>query len=351
MERYKRPTRLKDISVKNPLVIPPMVAFGLSKGDGFVTEENIEHYDKISKEGAGIVIVEATCINPDGRLAVKQLGIWDDKYIDGLRKISDSLHNNGALAIIQLHHAGLKATKDVIENPFSSSEYSLKDTRSRKMSIEEIETSVREFSEAAKRAQEANFDGVEIHGAHGYLLTQFFSKKVNKRQDKYGGSFDNNIRIAEEIYNSVRTNTGDSFIIGMRMGCNDDTLEESIERAKVFQTIGYDYLNISTGFDNTPIEVEIPKDFPCNWIVYGGVRIKENVSIPVMGVNMIKTRKQIDYLLENKLLDFVAIGRPQLADPSFIQHILKDEDVITCLECKPCKCFSNIKSCPRYVHK
>ena len=349
MANLKKSTILKNKIVKNALVIPPMVAFGLSKGDGFVTNENIEHYDKISKVGAGIVIVEATCINPDGRLAVKQLGIWDDKYIEGLRKISDRIHNNGALAIIQLHHAGLKTSKEVTTSPLSSSEYRLNRTISRKMTIEEIETTIREFGESAKRAEEANFDGVEIHGAHGYLLTQFFSRKVNKRTDKYGGSFENNIRIAEKVYNEVRENVHDDFIIGIRMGSNDDTLKESIERAKKFENIGYDYLHVSTGFDNTPIEIDIPEDFPCNWIVYGGVKIKEGVSIPVIGVNMIKTKEQIGYLLNNNLLDFVAIGRAQLADYSFIKHLLNDEDIIACLECKPCKCFTDIKNCPRYL--
>lgn len=351
MTNLNKSTKLKKTVVKNALVIPPMVAFGLSRGDGFVTDENIEHYDKISRDGAGTVIVEATCINPEGRLAVKQLGIWDDKFIEGLKKISNIIHNNGAIAILQLHHAGLKARKDVIETPLSSSKYSLNGIISREMTIEEIETTIYEFGESAKRAEKANFDGVEIHGAHGYLLTQFFSRKVNSRTDKYGGSFENNIRIADEIYNSVRENTHKSFIVGIRMGCNDDNLKESIERAKKFEEMGYDYLHVSTGFDNLPIEIEIPKEFPCNWIVYGGVKIKENVSIPVIGVNMIKTRSQIDYLLDNNLLDFVAIGRAQLADPSFIRHILKDEDIITCLECKPCKCFSNIKNCPRYPCK
>ncbi|MDY0236130.1 MAG: NADH:flavin oxidoreductase [Gudongella sp.] len=351
MVNLNKSTKLKNIAVKNSLVIPPMVAFGLSNGDGFATNENIEHYDNISKDGAGIVIVEATCINPDGRLAVMQLGIWDDKYIKGLSKISEVIHNNGALAILQLHHAGIKAGKGVIDTPLSSSEYSINDMTSKEMSIEEIVATVKEFGEAALRAERANFDGIEIHGAHGYLLTQFFSRKINKRTDKYGGSFENNLKIADEIYGAVRKNTKEGFIIGIRMGCNDDSLEESIKRAKRFEEIGYDYLHVSTGFDNTPLEIDIPEEFPCNWIVYGGTKIKEKVSIPVIGVNMIKTREQIDYLLENDLLDFVAIGRAQLADPYFINHMLNNEDIITCLECKPCKCFSNRKDCPRYPKK
>ena len=166
----------------------------------------------------------------------------------------------------------------------------------------------------------------------------------------YGGSFENRLRIAKEIYHIIKENTQDGFIIGMRMGSNDDTLEDSIKRAQRFEEIGYDYLHVSTGFDNTPIDINIPKEFPCNWIVYGGVKIKEKVTIPVIGVNMIKTHEQITYLLENNLLDFLAIGKPQLADPNFINHMINNEDIITCLECKPCKCFLDIKACPRYLN-
>lgn len=351
MLKHNSEKSIKNKIVKNPFVVPPMVAFGLTKGDGFVTDEVLSHYDKLSKGGAGIVIVEATCINKNARLASKQLGIWDDKYIEGLKRISELIHTNGCLAILQLHHAGLKAREDITDIPLTSSDYKLNGRSSRGMTLDEINTCVKDFEQGGRRADLANFDGVEIHGAHGYLLTQFFSSKVNNRMDTYGGSFENKLRIAKEIYTSVNNITRDDFIIGIRMGCNDDNLEESIQRARALEEIGYDYLHVSSGFDNTPLEDDIDKDFPCNWIVYGGTKIKEQVKIPVIGVNMIKTAYQINYLLENDLLDFIAIGRPQLADPNFINKILNEEEVISCLECKPCKCFNDIKSCPRYINK
>ncbi|MCR3955603.1 MAG: hypothetical protein NUK57_04850, partial [Gudongella sp.] len=214
---------------------------------------------------------------------------------------------------------------------------------------DQVENTISEYSQAAKRAQLAGFDGVEIHGAHGYLLTQFFSKKVNRRTDEYGGSFENRNRIARRIHDEIRDVTGEDFILGMRMGSNDDTIEESIERAKYLERVGYDYLHISTGFDNTQIEVEIPDDFPCNWIVYGGTLIKRNVGIPVIGVNKILTREQVDHLLENQLLDLVAIGRAQLADHDFIEHMIGDGEIVTCLECSPCKWFTDGTRCPRHI--
>ena len=341
--------KLGKFKLKNPFVLPSMVAFGFADDNGYVSERNLEHYDRISKNGAGLVIVEATCINPDGRLSVDQLAIWDDSYIEGLAKLSSVIHKNGATALIQLHHAGLRAKSDVTETPLTSSDFEQKGRVSKGMTKDHVERTIQEFALAARRAQLAGFDGVEIHGAHGYLLTQFFSKKVNKRTDEYGGSFENRNRIAMRIHDEIRAITGDDFILGMRMGSNDDSIEESIDRAKALEKMGYDYLHVSTGFDNTQIEVEIPEEFPCNWIVFGGTLIKEKVGIPVIGVNKILTKDQVDYLLENQVLDLVAIGRGQLADHDFLEHMIGEGEIVTCLECRPCKWFTDGTRCPRHI--
>lgn len=108
-----------------------------------------------------------------------------------------------------------------------------------------------------------------------------------------------------------------------------------------------DYIHVSTGYDNTPIKEEVPKDFPCNWIVYGAAKIKEQVNIPVIAVNSIKTKEQANYLIDNNLVDFVAIGRAQLADYDFTSHIREGKSIIKCLGCKPCRWFTNGDNCPR----
>ena len=138
-----------------------------------------------------------------------------------------------------------------------------------------------------------------------------------------------------EIYNCLRYKLGEDFIIGIRMGFNENSLEESIKRAKYFEELGFDYLSVSTGFDNTPIEEEVEENFPGNWIVYGGKRIKDNVSIPVIGVNKIKEKDQIKRLISEEHLDFLAIGRAQLADYNFTKHLKEGEEILTCLECRP----------------
>lgn len=332
------------------MVVPPMVCFSFAGEGGFVSEDNINHYEKMAQGGSGLIIVEATCVNEKGRLSKDQLGIWDDKYIDGLSKIVEVCHKNDSKVFIQLHHAGLRVSKSINEDTITSSDYDNGKVTARALTIDEIHSIQQDFLDGAIRAEKAGFDGIEIHGAHSYLMTQFFSSKVNKRTDEYGGSLENRMRIVTEIIERIKEKVNPNFIIGIRMGCNENDLQTSIQMAKIFEELGIDYLHVSTGFDNTPIDVELPEDFPCNWIVYGGTKIKENVKIPVITVNSIKTKEQVSYLLDNDLVDFVAVGRAQLADHNFVNHIREGKDIIECLSCKPCKWFTDGRNCPRYSY-
>lgn len=348
MESMFKSRKIKNLEIKNRIVLPPMVCFSFAEGNGFVSEKNINHYESIAKGGAGLIIVEATCVNEKGRLSTDQLGIWSDKYIDGLKKISQTCHENGAKVFIQIHHAGIRTSKAINEDTATSSDYNDGKVSARAMTKDEIHSIEEDFINAAIRAEKAGFDGIEIHGAHSYLLTQFFSKKVNKRKDEYGGSLDNRVRIAGRIVEGIKQNVNEDFIVGIRMGCNESDLETSIDMAKKFENMGIDYLHISTGFDNTRITENLPEDFPCNWIVYGGTKIKEHVNIPVIAVNSINTPEKAHYLIDHNLVDFVAIGRAHLADYNFTNHVKDGEKIIECLGCKPCSWFTNGDNCPRH---
>lgn len=340
------PGRIKGLEMKNRIVLPPMVCFEYSNEDNFVSEKNIKHYEEMARGGSGLIIVEATAVSKYGRLSSDQLGIWDDEYIEGLGKIVKVCHENGAKVFLQIHHAGLRTPKEVNEDTISSSDYKDKRVSARAMTIEEIHKIEEDFVKAGIRAEKAGFDGIEIHGAHSYLLTQFFSNKVNKRTDEYGGDLHNRLRIVRSIFNGIKEKVSEDFIIGIRMGSNENGLESSINLGKEFEKMGMDYLHVSTGFDNTPIDVEIPKEFPCNWIVHGGTKIKENVNIPVIAVNGIKKPEDGRYLIHNDLVDFVAIGRAQLADHNFINHI-RGDSIAECLGCKPCGWFTKADNCPK----
>lgn len=326
-----------------------MVCFTFAAENGFVSEKNISHYEAIAKSGTGLIIIEATCVNKNGRLSIDQLGIWSDDYIEGLSKLARVCHKYGARAIIQLHHAGLRTPKIINKDTITASDYENSKISARAMTKDEIYALEDDFINAAIRAEKAGFDGVELHGAHSYLMTQFFSAKVNNRIDEYGGSLDNRLRFTKEIIQGIKQKVNDDFIVGIRMGCNENGLKSSIDMAKKFEAMGMDYLHVSTGFDNAPIDEVVPEDFPCNWIVYGATKIKENVTIPVIAVNSIKTPKEADYLIENSLVDFVAIGRAQLADHNFTNHVKEGEAIVECLGCKPCKWFTNGDNCPRHL--
>lgn len=340
--------KIKDLEIKNRIVFPPILCFNSKENNGYVSEQNINHYQSIAKGGAGLIIVEGTCVNQNGRISVDQLGIWSDKYIAGLSKLPEVCHEQEAKIFLQIVHAGLQTSKIFHEDTYGPSAYNNSKISARAMTKDEIHALQEDFINAAVRAEKAGFDGVELHAAHSYLLTQFFSPKVNNRTDEYGGNLENRIRFASEIFAGIKQKVNDSFIIGLRMGCNENDLPTSIEMAKKFAALGMDYLHISTGFDNTPISEEVPEGFPGNWIVYGATKIKEQVTIPVIAVNSIKTPEQAQYLIEHNLVDFVALGRAQLADHNFVRHVQSGEDIVTCLGCKPCKWFTNGDNCPRH---
>lgn len=342
------PYKIKNLQIKNRIVVPPMVCFTFSNEEGYVTDKNIRHYETIAKGGAGLIIVEATCVTQNGKLSEDQLGIWSDSFVEGLSKIASVCHQQGAKVFIQLHHAGLKVPKSVNEDLITSFNYNDGKVSARTMSIEEIHEVQKDFTQGAIRAEQAGFDGVELHGAHSYLITQFLSSKVNKRTDEYGGNFKNRLRFVTEIAEEIKKRVNPEFVLGIRMGCNEDSLKNSIETAKEFQRIGMDYLHVSTGFDGQIIEEPVPGDFMGNWIVYGASKIKKEVKIPVIAVNSIKTKEQAEYLISNDFADFVAIGRAQLADHYFVKHAEAGEEIITCLSCKPCRWFKNPKDCPRH---
>jgi 2,4-dienoyl-CoA reductase-like NADH-dependent reductase (Old Yellow Enzyme family) len=337
--------KLKKHIIKNRIVLPPMVCLNWSDEQGNVSEEHIKHYEKIAQAGTGLIIIEATCIEKHGKLASDQLGIWDDAHIAGLSKIAAVCKKHGAVVIIQIHHAGLKTPKDVIDIAVSSSDYKENEKIARELTIEEIRHIQSKYVEAAVRAQQAGFDGIELHGAHGYLISQFLSPLVNKRTDIYGGEIENRMRFALEILRMIKAAVSENFIIGYRMGGNEPNLNNGIIIAKTLEKAGVDILHISSGI-GADEELNIPENFEYNWIVFCGIEVKKNVNIPVIAVNDIRTPERAEYLLRNQLVDFTAIGKPQLADPAWTKHVIEKSGIIECMECKRCMWHSDGRKCP-----
>lgn len=337
--------QLKGQPVKNRIVFPPVVCFRYAQEDGFVTPGNIEHYRQIAAGGPGIVITEATAVWKNGRLAPFQLGIWSDGHIPGMSRIASTVRAEGAISLLQIHHAGLLTHEHVSDTAMAPS-VDINNPRSRAMTAEETGEIRDAFIHAAFRAQKAGFHGVELHGAHGYLLNQFASTLFNKREDEYGGGLEQNIKLAVDIIHGIRNICSDNFIIGYRLGANSPTLEDGIAIAKHLEKAGIDLLHVSHGGSllNLP---RTPKGFEYNWIVYSGTVIKQQIAIPVIVVNEIKTKERADWLVENNHADFVALGRPQLADPNWANRVKNDEPISKCLGCKPrCRWYEDSALCP-----
>jgi len=336
---------LKGKIVKNRIVFPPVACFHYAGDDGLVTDRNLIHYRQIAEGGPGIIITEATAVRKDGRLAPFQLGIWSDEHIPGMQQITSLVKASGALSILQIHHAGL-LTPETAADKARGPSMDEKNPRSQALTTDEIEETGQAFIDGAFRAQQAGYDGIELHGAHGYLLSQFASSYFNKREDDFGGSLEKNMKLATDIIRGIRKKCGVDFIIDYRLGANAPLLEDGIAIAKLLEKTGIDLLHVSHGGSllNLP---RTPKDFEYNWIVYSGTVIKTQVRIPVVVVNEIKTAERADWLIGNGMTDFVALGRPQLSDPAWVNHVKNHEKINICLSCKPrCRWFEESSLCP-----
>lgn len=346
MNRLFSEFNLKDFKIKNRIVMPPMVCFGWTDNKGLVTEDHIRHYEARARGGVGLIILEAICVNAAGRLADSQLGIWSDEHIAGLSQIADRCHKHGAVVIAQIHHAGLKTPKTVSEEALAPSGYSEDGKTARALTVEEIYSIQQDFVDAARRAKKAGLDGIELHGAHGYLISQFMSPLTNRREDGYGGNISSRMRFACEIIDMIKMEAGDDFILGYRMGGNEPTLENGIHIAKELEKRGIDLLHVSAGISSDKLP-KTPEGFKFNWIVYCGTEIKKHVRIPVIVVNGIRTPQQAAQLIENNMADFTAIGRGLLADPEWVNKAREDSSIDFCMECRRCQWFTDGKRCPR----
>jgi 2,4-dienoyl-CoA reductase-like NADH-dependent reductase (Old Yellow Enzyme family) len=262
-----------------------------------------------------------------------------------MANIAQIVSSAGALSLLQIHHAGL-VTPESVHPVAKAPSADPANPRSVSMEPDEIVALRDAFIAAAVRAKLAGYHGVELHGAHGYLLNQFASSLFNKRDDDYGGTPGKNLRLASEIIHGIRQSCGPEFMIGYRMGANSPTLDDGIRVANILQEAGIDILHVSHGgsLQNIP---RPPRDFPFNWIVYSGTVIRKSVQIPVIVVNEIKTPERANWLIENDLTDFIALGRPQLADPAWVNKVKTGILPNHCLSCKPkCRWYENSQLCP-----
>ncbi len=347
---------VRNTKIKNRIVMPAMGCSGFTGEDGFLTIENIGRYRNRAAGGVGLIISEASCVNKTGRISTTQLGLWSDDHIKGFSQLADSCHEYGCKVLAQIHHAGLAVAIGVTDDPVAPSDFqgltrSGQNIRARALTLNEIILLQNEFVAAALRAQKAGLDGIELHGANGYLISQFFSPYVNKRKDDYGGSLVKRTRFAAEIIMQIRQAVEPDFLISCIIGCDEPDLESSIQIARILENAGVDILQVSRGMTDfiagEIVDIPVPKYFHFNSTVYRGTQIKETVKVPVIVVDGIRAPLDAAYLVEHKFADFVAIGRGLLADPEWANKGQKYVQVTPCLNCKLCAYHKPGCTCPQ----
>ncbi|MCD9186954.1 MAG: NADPH dehydrogenase NamA [Pyrinomonadaceae bacterium] len=326
-EKYK----IRSVEFRNRIWVSPMCQY--SSEDGMPTDWHLVHLGSRAVGGAGLIIQEATAVSPEGRISPSDAGIWSDAHAGAYKKITKFIKENGAVAGIQLAHAGRKAStaepwhggKKVEENnggweTVAPSAIAFADDYPipREMTKTDIEKVENDFVAAANRAVEAGFEVIEIHAAHGYLFHEFLSPISNKRTDEYGGSLENRMRLLLDVSKKVREIVPESLPVFVRISATDWTengwdLEQSIELCKELKKIGIDLIDVSTG--GNVLEVEIP--VAPNYQVSFAAEIRKQAGIATGAVGMITEAKQAEEILQNTQADAVLIAREFLRDPYF----------------------------------
>lgn len=325
--------------VKNRITMSPTVKFDYAGDDGKATEKHIEHYRERAKGGCGLICVEATAVTPDGRFWKNHMGLWEDAQIDGHKEIVKACHDEGVVVILQINHTGITSNPDCGEAIGPSAVETRNGGTSRAMTVDEIKAIQRAFVDVALRAKRAGYDGIQLHGCHGYLINQFIAKKTNLRTDEYGGSVENRARFAAEIIGEIRKECGDDFIISVRTAGADPELQDAIEIAEEYVKAGCDYLQVSHGMGEIEPSAQI-EGAPFNIICSLGVRFHEHFTgrVPVSCANELLEPSVIRYIFENDLADTVDLARAVLADPEFPLAVMEEgRDYVKCFKCPRCQ--------------
>lgn len=341
------PGKIANLTLKNRILKAPQ-STGMSNMDGTVSERLIRYYRDQAAGGAGMVIVEYAYVDDLGsKSAHCHLGISSNEHIPGLAWLAQNIDEMGAVPAIQIEHCGRQrflGTQPIwgpseIPWPKLWNAVGLQSVP-HAMSIEDIQFVVKCFGDAAKRAQLAGFKLVEIHGAHGYLLTNFFSPHTNKRTDLYGGNLENRSRFMMEIYRDVRKKVGPDFPVTIRLSGTDYEpdgfpIEETIALAKALEAEGMDAFHISGGDHHLMIHQVSPMSMTICHNTWAAEMVKKEVEVPVIASGSITLPKYAEEIIADGKADFVGLGRPLWADPDWPRKAQegRPEDIRPCIRC------------------
>lgn len=337
------PWKLGSFHISNRICVPPLVVYTWGDETGHVSGKKLSHYRALTTGGAGLVIQEATAVCPEGRLTLDQLGIWEDGQKEGLSRIKDVFHDANMPAIVQLSHAGILAKRP--EDRVCPNDYSCIFDGERfacGLKLEEIHRIEKQFIDAGKRAYEIGYDGVELHACHGYLLSSFLNTSVNVRQDEYNAKEG---LIIKNIISGIRRVTSENFLIGVRLGIYEPTIDVGLANAQWLEQMGVAFIDAYYGCEWT-LHPEVPYSYPFNPSIYSAKMVKKSVSIPVFAVLEISSGEQAEAILKDTGVDMVVIGRGSLVNYAWGNFVLNGRDPGHCFHCKLCQWKVAPDRCP-----
>ena len=338
--------QLKHLRLPNRVVMAP-VGTNLASAEGFVTDALIEYYRCRAQGGTGLIIVEAAAVEPRGITLPRELNIHDDKSLAGLQRLASTIKKEGALAALQIQHSGRQTNSEIIgTTPIAPSSLPCPRSKetSKEMTVEDIEKVIECFASAALKVKQAGFDAVEIHGASGYLLSQFLSPHTNKRKDHFGGNLAGRARFPLEIVKRVIQTVGPDFVVGYRLAAEeflDDGLhlEESLQFVKMLEKKGIDFMHATAGIIYETGEwIASPIYVAPGALVYIADAIKKITRVPVIAVGRINTPQQAEEILQAGKADLIAMGRALVGDPFFVKKAKegRENDIRHCIACNYC---------------
>lgn len=345
------PCSIKNLEIRNRFVRSATYD-GFADNNGYISDRQIKLYSDLAEGGVGLIISGIAYVHHSGQVSPFQNSIAGEEFVPGFRKLTSAVHERGAKIAVQLFHGGREAkylkTKNslplapsIIENDlYYKGEY-------RALTDSEIWEIIHAFGDGAKRAKEAGFDAVQLHGAHAYLLSQFLSPYTNQREDQWGGSLENRLRLHFEIYREIRKKVGNDYPVLIKIGVEDGFLgglefNEGKQAAKLLADFGFDSLEISQGLRGiryvgteykTKINSRDQEAYFRNWCR----EIKSQTDTPTMMVGGLRTFSLMKEIMENKEADFVSLCRPLICEPNLINDWKTNEHKkAKCISCNKC---------------
>ena len=318
----------------------------LGADDGRITNKQIALYKELARQDVGMIIsAHAYVEHPRGRASLRQNGIYNDCFIDGYRELAHIVRPYGAKMIVQVAHAGVQTTEELTEGKGFADPSNL--------SVQEIEDLIEAFAQAVKRVQHSGCDGVQIHMAHGYLISRFLSPTSNQREDEWGGSLLNRVRFAETIVKRSRELVGRDFTLLVKLnscggfaGTAAMELEEVVAISKILEAVGIDGIEISGGaggeVKNSTSRVEIFKREDEAYFLKAAEAIKKVVQIPVILVGGIRSRILMEEMINEGLVDMISFCRPFICEPNLVKNMAAGAEKVKCISCNKCRNLEGI---------